>query len=48
MVADAMDLPFGDATFDVVTVAFGLRNMESWPDALKEMISDIADVAFQR
>ena len=37
MVADAMDLPFADGTFDVVTVAFGLRNMASWPDALREM-----------
>jgi demethylmenaquinone methyltransferase / 2-methoxy-6-polyprenyl-1,4-benzoquinol methylase len=37
MVADAMDLPFPDASFDVVTVAFGLRNMASWPDATREM-----------
>ena len=37
MVADAMNLPFADASFDVVTVAFGLRNMASWPDAAKEM-----------
>lgn len=37
MVADAMNLPFADGTYDVVTVAFGLRNMASWPDALKEM-----------
>lgn len=35
--ADGMALPFQDASFDVVTVAFGLRNMASWPDALKEM-----------
>lgn len=26
-VADAQELPFGDATFDVVTVAFGVRNL---------------------
>ena len=25
-VADAQELPFGDASFDVVTVAFGVRN----------------------
>ena len=36
-VADAMNLPFGDGEFDVVTVAFGLRNMENWEGALKEM-----------
>lgn len=35
--ADAMRLPFASATFDVLTVAFGLRNMESWPGALVEM-----------
>ncbi len=35
--ADALRLPFTDGTFDVVTVAFGLRNMVSWPDALREM-----------
>ena len=35
--ADGMRLPFADATFDVLTVAFGLRNMESWPGALAEM-----------
>lgn len=27
VLADALDLPFADASFDVVTVAFGLRNM---------------------
>ena len=37
VVADGMRLPFADETFDVVTVAFGLRNMESWPGALREM-----------
>lgn len=37
LVADALSLPFEDASFDVVTVAFGLRNMASYPDALKEM-----------
>lgn len=35
--ADAMNLPFEAGKFDVVTVAFGLRNMASWPDALAEM-----------
>jgi len=37
MVVDAMDMPFDDDYTDVLTVAFGLRNMASWPDALKEM-----------
>ena len=37
VVADAMRLPFAEKSFDVVTVAFGLRNMESWPGALREM-----------
>ena len=35
--ADALNLPFAENTFDVVTVAFGLRNMRSWPGALAEM-----------
>ncbi|MBK1833480.1 ubiquinone/menaquinone biosynthesis methyltransferase [Roseibacillus ishigakijimensis] len=36
-VADAMDLPFVDGAFDVVTVAFGLRNMADWAGGLREM-----------
>ena len=36
-VTDALDLPFADETFDVVTVAFGLRNMQNWDAALREM-----------
>ncbi|HBE95802.1 MAG TPA: methyltransferase [Verrucomicrobiales bacterium] len=36
-VADAMNLPFEDGGFDLVTVAFGLRNMACWQDALKEL-----------
>ena len=35
--ADALCLPFENGAFDAVTVAFGLRNMESWPGALSEM-----------
>jgi demethylmenaquinone methyltransferase/2-methoxy-6-polyprenyl-1,4-benzoquinol methylase len=35
--ADGLALPFAPATFDAVTVAFGLRNMASWPGALGEM-----------
>ena len=37
ILADAMKLPFPDASFDCVTIAFGLRNMENWGDALAEM-----------
>lgn len=37
IVADALQLPFGDSTFDAVSVAFGLRNMISWEDAAREV-----------
>ena len=37
LVADALHLPLPNGAFDVVTVAFGLRNMASWPAALAEM-----------
>src|SRR5213596_2288875 len=37
MVADAMKLPFADSSFDCATVAFGLRNMQDWGGALREM-----------
>lgn len=36
-VEDACDLSFEDNSFDVVTVAFGLRNMADWGRALDEM-----------
>lgn len=35
--ADGMELPFQKHSFDVLTVAFGLRNMASWESALREM-----------
>jgi demethylmenaquinone methyltransferase/2-methoxy-6-polyprenyl-1,4-benzoquinol methylase len=35
--ADALALPLADQCVDVITVAFGLRNMASWPRALAEM-----------
>ena len=35
--ADAQYLPFGDAIFDAVTVAFGLRNVDNLTTALREM-----------
>ena len=37
MIADAMHLPFADWSVDCVTVAFGLRNMEDYGGALREM-----------
>lgn len=37
LVCDAEKLPFPDATFDIVTVAFGLRNMTHKELALAEM-----------
>jgi demethylmenaquinone methyltransferase/2-methoxy-6-polyprenyl-1,4-benzoquinol methylase len=37
LVCDAEHLPFADAHFDVVTVAFGLRNMTHKDAALREM-----------
>lgn len=35
--ADAEALPFDDASFDRVSVAFGVRNFESLPQGLREM-----------
>lgn len=37
ILADALSLPFAGGSFDCVTVAFGLRNMEDWGAALGEM-----------
>jgi len=36
-VADALDLPFEDGSFDACTVSFGLRNMVDYDLALREM-----------
>ncbi|MGW5240866.1 demethylmenaquinone methyltransferase [Monashia sp. NPDC004114] len=36
--ADAMHLPFADASFDVVTMSFGLRNVADTEQALKEFL----------
>jgi demethylmenaquinone methyltransferase / 2-methoxy-6-polyprenyl-1,4-benzoquinol methylase len=36
-VVDAMNMPFEDNSSDVLTVAFGLRNMADYPAALTEM-----------
>lgn len=35
--ADALNLPFKDGTFDVVTISFGLRNTADIDKALREM-----------
>jgi demethylmenaquinone methyltransferase/2-methoxy-6-polyprenyl-1,4-benzoquinol methylase len=35
---DATRLPFADASFDVVTISFGLRNVVDTPAALREML----------
>jgi demethylmenaquinone methyltransferase/2-methoxy-6-polyprenyl-1,4-benzoquinol methylase len=37
ILADARRLPFADETFDVVTIAFGLRNLPEWAEGLREM-----------
>ena len=39
--ADAQDLPFRDASFDCINVAFGLRNMTDKPRALASMLSKL-------
>ena len=36
-VADAMHLPYGGATFDIASIAFGIRNVDDPIQALKEM-----------
>lgn len=35
--ADAQNIPFPDAHFDIVTVSYGLRNLASWETGLREM-----------
>ena len=34
---DALELPFDDSSFDVVTIAFGLRNLASIEEGLREL-----------
>lgn len=36
--ADALALPFADASFDAVTISFGLRNIGEYERALREML----------
>ena len=35
--ADALALPFANRSFDCLTIAFGLRNIEDWSAAVREM-----------
>jgi len=35
--ADALEVPFGDAAFDALTIAFGLRNLQDPTRGLREM-----------
>jgi len=35
--ADALELPYGDASFDAVTIGFGARNLADLPRGLAEM-----------
>jgi len=35
--ADALNLPFSDASFDLVTISYGLRNLAGVENGLKEM-----------
>ena len=37
MRGDAMQIPFPDSTFDIVTVGYGLRNLASWETGLTDM-----------
>ena len=34
---DALQIPFPDASFDIVTMGYGLRNLASWEQGLAEM-----------
>jgi demethylmenaquinone methyltransferase/2-methoxy-6-polyprenyl-1,4-benzoquinol methylase len=34
---DAQQIPFPENCFDIVTIGYGLRNLESWEDGLREM-----------
>ncbi len=35
--ADALRMPFADASFDLVTTAFGFRNLANYEDGLREI-----------
>jgi len=37
IVADGMNLPFAEGSFDCVTIAFGLRNLPDWAGGVRQM-----------
>lgn len=37
MVSDAQNLPFGDSTFDLISISFGIRNLDDYRASLREM-----------
>jgi demethylmenaquinone methyltransferase/2-methoxy-6-polyprenyl-1,4-benzoquinol methylase len=37
VIADAMNLPFPDCSFDCLTISFGLRNLPDWVGGVREM-----------
>jgi len=43
VIADALALPFGDGSFDCLTIAFGLRNIKDWSAALRQMARVLND-----
>src|SRR5438270_7636963 len=45
LLADAMNLPFANGSFDCLTIAFGLRNLENWAAGLAEMSRVLKDNA---
>jgi demethylmenaquinone methyltransferase/2-methoxy-6-polyprenyl-1,4-benzoquinol methylase len=38
MAGDAMRIPFDAGSFDIVSIGYGMRNLESWEGGLKEMV----------
>jgi demethylmenaquinone methyltransferase / 2-methoxy-6-polyprenyl-1,4-benzoquinol methylase len=35
---DVMQIPYGSCSFDIVSIGYGLRNLESWECGLEEML----------
>jgi demethylmenaquinone methyltransferase/2-methoxy-6-polyprenyl-1,4-benzoquinol methylase len=35
---DVLHIPYGPSTFDIVSIGYGLRNLESWERGLEEMV----------
>jgi demethylmenaquinone methyltransferase / 2-methoxy-6-polyprenyl-1,4-benzoquinol methylase len=35
---DVMQIPYGASSFDIVSIGYGLRNLESWERGLEEMV----------